>query len=359
MRRSHPSLRKPPPLPRDPLLASHAGQDNSIKPWTTFSDLHRRHTNSDYRGQTSTSNVTEEAGSKTGSGHLPGNGSTPLKFCFGSSSTRYQQERDKASQDSLPDMDELFEDKHSPPGSQRSTKRPKRRQTSPKNECATKALDHNSAIERSPSQDDFMEAWLLSDAIDHSLRSSSPTPVDDNPMLPRSRSIASNTPFDLDEINKFLTDVSPALSPPSLPQIAGEQGMNITGKKQQLNNNDTGEDHMARQEMEGPCAHEPDRAPQSPQAPSKFAVPMTAEQFTERLQELRVEFQQELDNMLKSVREVNSLRREVKAALSSRKATLNDRGNVIRRQAKGLQHEAASLYTKGKSELNPKDKALA
>ncbi|KAF9283071.1 hypothetical protein BGZ68_005592 [Mortierella alpina] len=72
--------------------------------------------------------------------------------------------------------------------------------------------------------------------------------------------------------------------------------------------------------------------------------------------ELRAEFQQELDNMLKAV---NALRSEVEAALSSQKATLVERGNAIQRQAKGLQHEAALLYTKGKSELNPEDKALA
>ncbi|KAF9944602.1 hypothetical protein BGZ72_002175 [Mortierella alpina] len=81
--------------------------------------------------------------------------------------------------------------------------------------------------------------------------------------------------------------------------------------------------------------------------------------FAERLQELGAKFQEELGNMLKSVKDVNSLRSEVEAALSSQKATLVDRGNAIQRQAKGLQHEAASLYRKGKSELNPKDKALA
>ncbi|KAF9942682.1 hypothetical protein BGZ67_000497 [Mortierella alpina] len=258
-------------------------------------------------------------------------------------------------------MDELFEEKHTIPDSQRSTKRLKRRQKSPTSECTTSALDHNSAVEHSPSQDDFMEAWLLSDAIDHSLRSRSPTPIDDDPMPPRSPSFASNTPYALDEIDKFLTDVSPALSPPSISQIAGEQGINITGTRQQLDNTEAIEDQISKDaDPEDPPVIEQDlRASQSSQMPPNFTVPTNAHKFAERLQELRAAFQQELDNMLKSVREVELLRSEVMAALSSQKATLADRGNTIQRQAKGLQHEAASLYTKGKSELNPKDKALA
>ncbi|KAF9950373.1 hypothetical protein BGZ70_001406 [Mortierella alpina] len=257
-------------------------------------------------------------------------------------------------------MDELFEDRHTRPGSQRSTKRLKRRQKSPASECTTSVLDHNSGIEHSPSQDDFMEAWLLSDAIDHSLRSRSPTPVDSDPLLPRSRSIASNTPYALDEIDKFLSDVSPALSPPSISQLTGEQGIRTTGKSPQIDNGEALQEPIDRgAKSKDSCVNEQGRASQSSQSPPHFTVPMGADKFAERLQELRAKFQQELDSMLKAVREVESLKSEVETALSSQKAALVDRGHAIQRQAKGLQHEAASLYTKGKSELNPKDKALA
>ncbi|CAO3573587.1 unnamed protein product [Mortierella alpina] len=354
MRRSLPSLRKPPPLPRDTLLASDAGQENKVKPWTTFSDLHRRHLNSDYLGQNPTSNVKEEAGSKPESGQPPSSNSTPLKFCFGSTSTRHQQPRDAASQDSLPDLDELFEDRRTLPDSQRSTKRLKRRQKSPMSECTTSALDHNSGIEHSPSQDDFMEAWLLSDAVDHSLRSRSPTPVDSDSLLPRSRSIASNTPYALDEIDKFLSDVSSALSPPSISPFAGEQGVRVRGKSLQVDNNEAAQEPKGRDaNPKDPCVDEQGRASQSSQSPPHFTVPIDADKFAERLQELRAKFQQELDAYFVYERDVESLRREVETALSSQKAALVDQGNAIQRRAKGLQHEAASLYTKGKSELNP------